>query len=175
MQAMGLRGDGSATALNSLLRYRVKRNNMNIRGGAAAICVALLIAVPGSAQSQETGIQPDSNADTTRLIESIAGPALFKAYCATCHGSDGKGNGPMTEWLKVKPPDLTHIDMRAGGFPLARVQRIISGEENMKAGHGTREMPVWGPIFSQVAWDQDLGRVRVYNLSKFIEKMQQKR
>ena len=82
----------------------------------------------------------------------------------------------MTEWLKIKTPDLTRISLRGGGkFPLARVQRIISGEENITAGHGTREMPLWGPVFSQVSRDQDLGRMRVYNLAKFIEKMQGER
>jgi hypothetical protein len=35
-------------------------------------------------------------------------------------------------------------------------------------------MPVWGPIFSQVAWDQDLGRMRVYNLAKYLEALQSK-
>lgn len=79
----------------------------------------------------------------------------------------------MAKSLKVAPPDLTRISTRNRGvFPTARLQRIISGEEQLPAGHGTREMPVWGPIFSQIAWDQDLGRVRVYNLAKYIEGMQ---
>ena len=87
--------------------------------------------------------------------------------------ADGKGIGLITEWLKIKPPDLTRISIPEGGkFPLARVQRIISGEANITAGHGTREMPVWGPVFSQVSRDQDWGRMRVYNLANFIEKMQ---
>jgi hypothetical protein len=81
----------------------------------------------------------------------------------------------MAKSLKVAPPDLTRIAMRHGGrFPMARIQRIISGEEPLPAGHGTREMPVWGPIFSQIAWDQDLGRVRVDNLTRYIEGMQTK-
>ena len=59
-------------------------------------------------------------------------------------------------------------------FPLAKVRRIIAGEELLPAGHGTREMPTWGPIFSQVAWDQDLGRVRVDNLARYLESLQAK-
>jgi hypothetical protein len=81
----------------------------------------------------------------------------------------------MATSLKTTPPDLTKINMRNGGkFPLARVQRIISGEESLAAGHGSREMPVWGPVFSQVAWDQDLGRVRVDNLARYLETLQAK-
>ena len=79
----------------------------------------------------------------------------------------------MAKSLKSKTPDLTQIAAHNGGkFPLTRIQRIISGQEQTPAGHGTREMPVWGPIFSQIAWDQDLGRIRVYNLAKYIESLQ---
>jgi len=44
----------------------------------------------------------------------------------------------------------------------------------MSAGHGTREMPVWGPIFSQVDRDQDLGRVRIDNLARYLASLQTK-
>ncbi len=118
---------------------------------------------------------PKIDPDTSPLVQSMDGATLYKAYCATCHGIDGKGVGPMTEWLKIKSPDLTRLSIREGGmFPLARVQRIISGEENVTAGHGTREMPVWGPVFSQVDRDQDLGRMRIYNLARYLEKIQEK-
>ena len=122
--------------------------------------------------SSATG-QNRANLESRELIESIQGPALYGAYCAVCHGKEGKGAGPMATSLKVAPPDLTSIAARSRGtFPLARVQRIISGADQIPAGHGTREMPVWGPIFSRIAWDQDLGRVRVYNLAKYIESLQ---
>jgi mono/diheme cytochrome c family protein len=105
-------------------------------------------------------------------IDSLEGRALYHQYCAVCHGNDGKGGGPMAKALKSAPPDLTHIAIRnSGTFPFQRVQRIISGESEVNA-HGTREMPLWGPILSQIAWDQDLGRVRIYNLTQFLEKLQ---
>ena len=113
--------------------------------------------------------------DSTRLIDSIQGPNLFKAYCAVCHGTAAKGDGPMAKVLKTAPSDLTRITARNNGmFPLAKVRRIISGEEALGAGHGTKEMPVWGPIFSQVSWDQDLGRVRIDNLARYLETLQGK-
>jgi hypothetical protein len=80
----------------------------------------------------------------------------------------------MAAALKMQPSDLTHIAARNGGtFPLARVNGIIVGEESPKS-HGTREMPVWGPIFSQVGADVDLGRVRIDNLARYIRDMQTK-
>lgn len=107
------------------------------------------------------------------LIVSINGSNLYKTYCASCHGEDAKGHGPMAVWLKVPPPDLTRIAARNGGaFPLARVERIISGEEPLPHGHGTRAMPIWGPIFSQVTRDQDLGRVRIDNLARYLRDIQ---
>lgn len=145
---------------------------MKNRNSGLAICLALFAALLSPAQSQKSRTPAPAPAKAP-LIESIEGPALFKAYCATCHGADAKGTGPMSQWLKITTPDLTGISIRSGSkFPLERVQRIIAGEENITSGHGTREMPVWGPIFSQVAKDQDWGRMRVYNLAKYLETLQ---
>ncbi|HLM99008.1 MAG TPA: cytochrome c [Bryobacteraceae bacterium] len=139
-----------------------------IAGGLIA-CGSILIC--GLSWAQQEAQPPE----TTRLIDSIQGPALYAAYCAVCHGKDGKGDGPMAKALKVAPPDLTHLAAHNGGkFPVGRVQKIIGSKEPIPAGHGTREMPVWGPIFSQIAWDQDLGQIRVYNLAQYLEKMQVK-
>jgi len=81
----------------------------------------------------------------------------------------------MAKSLKSQPSDLTRIAARNGGtFPLSKLRRVIAGEEVIAAGHGTREMPVWGPFFSQVERDQDLGRVRVDNLARYLETLQAK-
>jgi hypothetical protein len=61
-----------------------------------------------------------------------------------------------------------------GEFPVARVRRIIMGQ-GMIASHGSREMPVWGPIFYQVEADVDRGPVRMENLVKYLESIQVKR
>lgn len=144
---------------------------------AAAGTIALfcgVFAIISAGQDKQPKKQSDG-ADTVRLIDSIQGPNLYKAYCAVCHGPNGKGDGPMMMFLKTPPSDLTRISARNGGmFPLAKVRRIISGEESLPGGHGTRQMPIWGPIFSQVAWDQDLGRVRIDNLARYIESLQGK-
>jgi mono/diheme cytochrome c family protein len=113
------------------------------------------------------------SAETVQLIDSVDGPALYKTYCAVCHGTDARGGGSMAMSFKVPPPDLTRIAARNGGvYPQARVERIISGEEFLPGGHGTRTMPVWGPIFSQIARDQDLGRIRLHNLAIYLGRLQ---
>lgn len=127
-----------------------------------SIAIAVFLSGLGLAQGE-----------SRRLIDSLQGPALFKAHCAACHGVDAKGTGPVAASLKVKVPDLTRIAARSGGkFSLTRVERIISGEDQLPAAHGTREMPLWGPIFSEIAWDQDLGRVRIDNLARYLAELQ---
>jgi len=124
----------------------------------------------GTAQTRKS---EKDHAGEAWLINSIQGPNLYKAYCASCHGVDAKGGGPVAGSLRVSPPDLTRISARNGGtFPLARISRIISGEEPSRRGHGTREMPVWGPVFSQVEADRDLWRVRIDNLARYLQQLQ---
>jgi mono/diheme cytochrome c family protein len=109
-----------------------------------------------------------------RVIPSLEGPDLFHAYCAPCHGQDGKGNGPVAPALKANPPDLTTIAQRNGGrFPVPRVRSIIAGDQVITA-HGSREMPIWGPIFHQIEWDRDFGNIRLENLTKYLESIQRK-
>lgn len=75
------------------------------------------------------------------------GQQLYVSACASCHGVDGKGNGPVTAALKQPPPDLTRLSERNGGvFPRQFVIDTATGERNFTA-HGTREMPVWSQRF----------------------------
>jgi mono/diheme cytochrome c family protein len=131
-------------------------------------CVAFFGTIV-TAQTKPAVQKPYEN-----LIYSVKGPDLFRAHCAACHGSEGKGDGPVASTLKTKPADLTVIAKNSGGkFPSTRVLKIISGDEVL-ASHGSREMPIWGPIFHQVEADQDFGNVRLQNLVKYLESIQQK-
>ena len=79
----------------------------------------------------------------------------------------------MAAALKVKVPDLTLISRRnRGEFPMDRVQTVIAGEKLTGLSHGAREMPVWGPVFSQDISDRDYGKLRVYNVAKYLEGLQ---
>lgn len=129
-------------------------------------------ALASAGAAQQT--QPATQAQLDQLIYSIKGPDLYRAHCAPCHGSEGKGNGPMVAALKVKVPDLTVLAKNnAGQFPAANVRKTIAGQDVLLS-HGSREMPVWGPIFHQIEDDRDFGNVRVENLVKYLESIQQK-
>jgi mono/diheme cytochrome c family protein len=136
--------------------------------GGLALAAALLGWSSVRAQSPRAGGTGD-----VKLIPSIQGPALYRAYCASCHGVDAKGNGPLAESLKVPPSDLTRISARnAGTFPLMQIERMIQGEGQLQRSHGSREMPVWGPIFSRVEDDRDIGLVRIDNLARYLRDIQ---
>jgi len=125
---------------------------------------------PGAVQDAK-----DAPPEELNLVESLDGPSLFQASCAACHGSEANGAGPAASALTTAPPDLTRISERNGGtFPFTRIEKFISGESLNEGAHGSREMPVWGPIFGQIAWDQDLGSVRIYRITKYIESLQKK-
>jgi mono/diheme cytochrome c family protein len=79
------------------------------------------------------------------------GKAEFQSSCASCHGADGKGKGPISGQLKVLPADLTVLTKNNNGvFPTATVYETIYGSKII-AAHGTREMPIWGERFNPIA------------------------
>ena len=115
--------------------------------GGLLVCGGLLVWVVSAAQNPPA--KPASKPqETVRVTNSLDGSTLYNTYCAVCHGPGAKGDGPMAKMLVAKTPDLTRIAERQGGkFPRVRVEGIISGEAALSAGHGTREMPIWGLAF----------------------------
>jgi mono/diheme cytochrome c family protein len=98
------------------------------------------------------------------------GHRLFLQHCASCHGENGKGQGPVAAAMKAGPPDLTAIQAPGQKFPLARVSAVIDGEKEVIA-HGPRKMPVWGMLFKR-SEGEALKEASVYSLAKYIESIQ---
>jgi mono/diheme cytochrome c family protein len=102
---------------------------------------------------QATPERPDASASTGRR-------ATYQTYCAVCHGADGKGDGVLTERLRVAPPDLTLLARRnKGSYPKDLVYRIIDGRSPVK-GHGGPDMPVWGDAFKEPGEQYSESRVK---------------
>lgn len=109
------------------------------------------------------------------VIPSLAGQDLFSFYCASCHGRDARGNGPVASALNTPPPDLTRLARRNGGnFPRERVvQYIAGGGTTPRGAHGSPEMPVWGPIFRALdPSDERLVLIRIENVVQYLESVQ---
>lgn len=84
-----------------------------------------------------------------RTPQAEAGAALYARHCASCHGTEGRGDGPLAAALTARPSDLTTLSRRAGGhFDELAVMATIDGRRQV-AAHGPREMPVWGAVFER--------------------------
>lgn len=127
---------------------------------------ALLALVTGPAAAQDADI----------------GQHIFDQYCATCHGTDGKGQGPLTEIMLEKPSDLTLLAANnptdAGVFPMLRVIHVIDGRTGVRAHGGP--MPTYGNIFTAEVGDSmgSYGAVletrgRILSLALYLESLQQ--
>ncbi|WP_299048249.1 cytochrome c [uncultured Tateyamaria sp.] len=91
---------------------------------------ALICSAPLSAGAQDT-----SN-----------GATLYQRHCATCHGVEARGDGPMRPALLLQPPGLRDLAARNDGvFPIARVVSRIDGRDPL-VSHGS-PMPVYGWYF----------------------------
>jgi mono/diheme cytochrome c family protein len=127
------------------------------------VCVLVAGAsVVAAAAAQETG------------AAAVAGAATFKTYCSSCHGKEGKGDGPIADSLRYAPPDLTSIAKRnKGKFPADKVFRMIDGREPVK-GHGGTDMPVWGDAFLATHDGYDAAKVqaKITDLVAFLESIQ---
>jgi mono/diheme cytochrome c family protein len=78
------------------------------------------------------------------------GKSEYQSSCASCHGADGKGNGPLRAQLKVPPSDLTVLARNNNGtFPATALYETIDGSKAVPA-HGSREMPIWGERFNPI-------------------------
>jgi len=84
----------------------------------------------------------------------------FANQCASCHGSAGKGDGPLQPFLIKQPSDLTTLAQRHGGkLPEQYLREMIDGRSMNEPGpHGSREMPVWGQRFREEARQSGTGR-----------------
>jgi len=112
-----------------------------LRSLVAALPFALAVpALPAAAQDSRDTRKPDYEIE-------YSGIGLFRTYCSVCHGPEAKGDGPMADQLRYRPPDLTLLAQRNNGeYPAEDVFQMIDGRKPLK-GHGGTDMPIWGDAF----------------------------
>jgi hypothetical protein len=110
---------------------------------------------------------------------ALSGKELYGRFCTACHGSDGRGDGPVAASLTVEVPDLSLIARRNRGvFPRDRIVRIIDGR-HIFAAHGSRTMPVWGEDFRRQPRDgqdtEGAARTVIVRLADYVWLLQRPR
>lgn len=106
------------------------------------------------------------------------GERLYRIHCASCHGTDGRGEGPMREVLTRLPTDLTRLDA-AGNLWVESARDVLTGASARWCGvHGRREMPVWGVSFvdrGRVAGQREEVEAEIDSLLEFLREIQASR
>lgn len=139
------------------LSERGRRAALTVTGGA----MALFLSVTASAASVGEGALRGARHD-------------YNKYCASCHGAEGRGDGPVAQAMKAMPADITLLAMNNNGeFPADKVRSIIDGRADVKA-HGPRAMPVWGEEFyvSAEGVGQRQAKDRIDALTEYLRRMQ---
>jgi len=143
----------------------------------AAVVAVLIVCLflSGAVVSAQTQEKSNVKVVPVRPIGSVAGADLYKAYCASCHGLTGKGDGPVAKAMKGGVPDITGMTKANGGkFPELKVRNSITGDSNVPA-HGSADMPVWGLIFRDMSHGRETETLlRLRNVTLYVESLQQK-
>jgi mono/diheme cytochrome c family protein len=131
----------------------------------------LALVLPATAQGQK----PQVKHAPAPYTSPVSGKGMFQAYCASCHGTDAKGDGPAAAALKNAPADLTMLAKTNGGkYPDMKVTAVLRGQAQL-AAHGSQEMPVWGPVFWRMSGGHEAEvQQRIANLNRYIESLQAK-
>ncbi len=134
-----------------------------------AIAVMLAVTMGYADQQKAKVVIPVGKVTPTN------GKLMYSNYCASCHGVDGRGNGPVATALKTQPTDLTVLSKNnRGKFPDTHVVSVLENGTDVRA-HGVAEMPIWGPILGKMnQGDSQARMLRISNLSHYLETIQAK-
>lgn len=142
-----------------------------LKGFSIFVAIAAMSAACLNAQQPTVNLQVEK----TRAND---GKQMFVNYCAPCHGVDGRGHGPVAGSLVTAPVDLTTISSKNGGtYPAVHVMAVLKfGVDN--PAHGSKQMPIWGPVFSQFEHlngnAAQMRALRIHNIVQYVGTLQAK-
>jgi mono/diheme cytochrome c family protein len=138
------------------------------------VVLGTLLAASTVALAQAT-TQPVFKKMPIQQTSAASGKDMYNAYCAPCHGTDGKGNGPAASAMKSAPVDLMQLTKKHDGkYPAAYVAGVLRFGSG-PASHGSADMPAWAPLFRSLDQYHDtVEQQRVSNLVNYIETLQAK-
>ncbi|HEX9187302.1 MAG TPA: c-type cytochrome [Vicinamibacteria bacterium] len=148
------------------------------RLGIVVLPVIAGTLVAGAGKPEDKAAAPAQKAPVAPApdpaVSGVAGAYAFRTYCASCHGTDGRGDGPLAENLRFHPPDLTLIARKnGGGYPAEKVHRIVDGRRPLP-GHGGPDMPIWGDAFrnAETGYDDAKVKEKIRSVVDFVRTLQ---
>ena len=147
---------------------------MAIRG-IVMRCTMIILGAMVVAQVSTFAQEKSELKRSVRRLDTVSGRDIFVEYCASCHGVDGKGEGPVAKALKTPPTDLTTlVKNNEGKYPAGFVSAVLKFGRNL-AAHGSQEMPIWGSRFRTMDPSSDpTGQRHVDAVVAYIESLQAK-
>ena len=129
--------------------------------------ITAIAAIATAATAKEPAFDP---------VLAEVGKPLYLRYCASCHGSEARGDGPARAALIKQPADLTAIAARRGGsFPTGEIAQYVDGRFQLPA-HGSREMPIWGERFGadvpEAGLGESIARGNIASLLEYLKSIQ---
>lgn len=113
-------------------------------------------AEDGEAATAETTDGGDTPEPVDGRDDAASGRAVFVTNCATCHGEDGRGNGPAAVGLEPPPADLTDGTWTTGDGSLAAIRNVI---ENGSPGT------------AMIAWKGTLTDTQIAALADYVHSL----
>lgn len=75
---------------------------------------------------------PQVKKTSVKETSAASGKEMYLQYCASCHGKEGKGDGPAAPALKAPLASLTTLAARnKGTFPDVKIARLIEGSDEV--------------------------------------------
>jgi mono/diheme cytochrome c family protein len=99
-------------------------------GLVGAACFVTVTALTAQGPSTTHG-----EAMTTAVVQDDMNPDVYATLCASCHGSEGKGDGMAAAAFDPKPTDFTDSEFQAGRTDDDLAKAIAEGS-GMMAGFG---------------------------------------
>lgn len=125
---------------------------MTVRRIAAAAAALITLAVAPAAGQQVP-----------------AGKAVYEKWCAGCHGSDGKGDGPAATTMLPRPRDFTRALFKIRTTSSGSVPTDANLRHVIDFGMPGSAMPGWKDVLSQSDRDALVGYVKTFS-SAFQQK-----
>ncbi len=138
-----------------------------------ALLGTLLLALIATAHPQAKAKKEEKPLGAETAAKS--GKHLYGKYCASCHGIEGKGDGPVATALAPPPPDLTSLTRRHNGkYPAGYVGALLKFGRSF-AAHGAEDMPVWAVRFQELDPVHDpTGQQHIDDVVAYVASLQAK-